>query len=151
MARTPKDSLSYFPLDIGFIMDRRIQRLRARFGADGALYFLYILSAAYGGKGYYVEYTQDFIEDAADDLNCTAEKIGLMTDYLLNKSLLSRTLFDKVKALSSHGIAKQYQAAAKSLRRDVEVDERYWVLEKEETDTFIKVRSYGNKSRIYED
>ena len=158
MGRTASDSLKYFPLDVGFIMDKPIQRLRAKFGADGALYYLYILSSAYGGKGYYVEYTEDFIEDAADDLRCSEQKIELMTKYLASKSLLDNKLLSTVNALSSHGIQKQYQAAAKSLRRDIEVDERYWVLDKEETATFIKVRSYANKysnnqdkSCIYDD
>ena len=158
MGRTASDSLKYFPLDVGFIIDKPIQRLRAKFGADGALYYLYILSSAYGGKGYYVEYTEDFIEDAADDLRCSEEKIGLMTKYLASKSLLDDKLLSTVNALSSHGIQKQYQAAAKSLRRDIEVDERYWLLDKEETATFIKVRAYANKysnnqdkSCIYDD
>ena len=146
MSRTATNNLDYFPLDVGFIQDSRIKRLRAKFGSDGPLYYLYVLMRCYGEKGYYVELTEDFQEDAAADLGCSIEKIGLMNSYLLNKSLLDDTLFSTITVLSSHGIQSQYQKSVKSLRRDIDVDGRIWILEKEETEPFIKVRSFANKS-----
>lgn len=147
MGRQKKAGLGYFPLDTGFFEDKRIRRLVARFGADGPLFYIYVLCKAYR-NGYYVEHDDDFCEDAATDLGCSTEKIGLMLHYLLDKSLLDGTLFNAVKVLSSHGIQSQYQAIKKSLKRDVEVDGNSWILQESETEGFIKVRHLGNKSWI---
>lgn len=150
MSRQRKAGLGYFPLDTGFFEDKRIRRLTARFGADGPLFYIYVLCKAYA-SGYCVEHSTDFEEDAALDLGCSAEKIGLMLHYLLDKSLLDSTLFNTVKVLSSHGIQSQFQAIKKSLKRDVEVDSSSWILEKSETEGFIKVRHPEDKSGINAD
>lgn len=150
MGRLKRPGLGYFPLDTGLFEDRRIRRLGSRFGADGPLFYIYILCKAYG-NGYFVEYDSDFEEDAALDLGCSTEKIGLMLHYLLDKSLLDSTLFNTVKVLSSHGIQSQYQAIKKALRRDVEVDGNSWILDESETEGFIKVRHPENKSGINPD
>ncbi|AWY06816.1 MAG: DUF4373 domain protein [Caudoviricetes sp.] len=145
MGRQKKAGLSYFPLDTAFFEDRRIRRLTSRFGSDGPTFYLYVLCRAYS-NGYCVAVDDDFLDDAALDLNCSAEKIGLMLHYLLDKSLLDSTLFNTVKVLSSHGIQTQYQAIKKTLKRDVEVDGSSWILDESETEGFIKVRLYGDKS-----
>ena len=150
MSRQRKAGLGYFPLDTGFFEDKRIRRLTARFGADGPLFYIYVLCKVYA-NGYCVEHSTDFEEDAALDLGCSAEKIGLMLHYLLDKSLLDSTLFNTVKVLSSHGIQSQFQAIKKSLKRDVEVDSSSWILEKSETEGVIKVRHAENKSGINAD
>lgn len=145
MSRQCKTGLSYFPLVVGFFEDKRIRRLIARFGADGAAAYLYLLCRIYE-QGYYVEYTDDLVDDAALDINCSPEKIGLVVSYLLDKSLLNNKLFSTVKALSSHGIQTQYQEAMRKLKRDVEVDGKFWLLNEDETLGFIKVRPFENKS-----
>lgn len=147
MSRTADFSLDYFPLDVSFFEDKRIRRLRSRFGADGPMLFLYILCHAYGGKGYYIPYTEDWVEDAAEDLGCTTDKIEMMLHYLLNKTLLDSTLFSTVKVLSSHGIQAQYQKSKARSKQDIEVDSRLWVLSESETAGFVKVRHFSDSSQ----
>lgn len=146
MARPVKDALRYFPLDVEFFEDRKVRRLRGKYGADGVLLFLYILCKVYSDKGYYTPYDEDFADDAAVDIGCSAEKIGLMLHYLLSQSLLDGTLFSAVKVLSSHGIQKQFQEASKNLRRNVEVRGDVWILDPQDTYPFIKVRLNSDKS-----
>lgn len=171
------DGLSYFPLDVGFFKDDKIRRLSARFGADGPLFYIYVLSRAYE-NGYYVEYDEDFIEDAAIYIGCGPDKIRLILDYLLSRSLLISISLSTVKAgsqsnrgankstvpitvpnedrscgqiivLTSHGIQMQYQASIKGRKRDVAVSETLWILNENETEGFIKVRTCENKSGNY--
>jgi hypothetical protein len=146
MSRTANWSLDYFPLDVSFFEDKRIRRLRSKFGADGPMLYLYILCHAYGGEGYYIPYSDDWIEDAAEDLGCSTDKIEMMLHYLLNKTLLDSTLFSTVKVLSSHGIQAQYQKSKKGSKQDIEVDSRLWVLSESETAGFIKVRLFSDSS-----
>lgn len=147
MSRQKSNGLSYFPLDVDFFeKDKRIRRLIGRFGSDGALFYIYLLCKIYE-QGYYAKVDDDFLDDAAVDISCSKEKIGLMLDYLLNKSLLDRKLFDTVKVLTSHGIQIQYQASCKAMKRTaVDVDDRLWVLSDEETKELIRVHSVDDNS-----
>ena len=147
MSRTADFSLDYFPLDVSFFEDKRIRRLRSKFGADGPMLYLYILCHAYGGSGYYISSNDDWVEDAAQDIGCSAEKIEMMLHYLSNKTLLDSTLFDTVKVLSSHGIQAQYQKSKARSKQDIEVDGKLWLLSESETAGFIKVRHFSDSSQ----
>ena len=156
MARPVKDGLGYFPKDTGFYADRKIRMLMARFGSDGAVLYDYILCEVYREHGYYLCVDDDFVDVAAADLHISAEKIGLILDYLLRKSLLTEirredadtvdTLRIGVKVLTSHGIQKRFQAAVKDRRRDTVVREDLWLLDAAETESSIKVQANENKS-----
>lgn len=45
MARPMKNGLTYFPFDVDFFTDKKIKRLRAKYGADGIAVYMYLLSA----------------------------------------------------------------------------------------------------------
>lgn len=149
MARPQKDGLDYFPKDTDFYRDRKIRALIGRFGSDGAVLYDYILCEAYGDKGYHTTVDESFIDIAAADLGISPEKIGLILDYLLNKSmLLDGTLFKAVKVLTSRGIQTRYQEAVRqrASKRDVCVNGELWLLDEAETESFIKVRISENYS-----
>lgn len=148
MSRTKNDGLAYFPLDTGFFKDERIRRLASRFGADGPLFYVYVLCRAYE-SGYYVLCDADFVDDAALEMHCTTEKIELMMDYLSSRSLIRIIPLDTVKVLTSHGIQAQYQRSAKGRKRDIDVDATLWLLDSSETEGFVKVRQNENKSGNY--
>lgn len=147
MARTVKTGFDYFPLDTNFFSeDKRIKRLLVRYGADAPLLYLYVLCQVHGRAGYYVKVDNEWLEDAALELRMSVNKIGLMLNYMVSTSLLNCTSFANVKVLSSRRIQTQFQRMAKRLNCEIEVDERLWLLEKDETESFIKVRSNGKKS-----
>lgn len=149
MARPVKDGLDYFPKNTEFYHDPKIRALIGRFGSDGAVLYDYILCEAYGRKGYYIEIDDFFVDIIAADLKMSPEKIGLILDYLLNKSmLLDGTLFKAVKVLTSHGIQARYQEAVRgrAQKRGISVDGKLWLLEEAETEGFIQVRQVDNYS-----
>ncbi len=150
MARPIKTGLDYFPKDTGFYRDRKIRSLIGRFGSDGAILYDYILCEAYGGNGYYLEVDDSFIDIAAADLGMSPEKIGLILDYLLNKSmLLDGTLFKAVKVLTSHGIQTRYQEAVRerAKKRGISVNGELWLLDEAESESFIQVCNIENLSQ----
>lgn len=163
MARSTKDGLNYFPMDVDIFTDRKIRMAMSRFGGDAIAFYLYILCETYRDKGYYLKADEDFQDIAAADLGVSVEKIGLMLGYFLNKSLLDGTLFKDVKVLSSHSIQKRYQEAVSSRgkKRGIEVEETLWLLSEDETQGYIQSthfegfseknadysRKNGNKSR----
>lgn len=146
MGRQKKQGLSWFPLVVNFFSDKRIRRLISRFGAQGALLYIYILCAAYE-NGYYLSYTPDFLDDAALDLGCDSQSIKQMLDYLLDKGLLSREKFESDQVLSSHGIQMQFQESMKLLRRQILPDKKLWLLSDEETLPLFKAECETSRKK----
>ena len=142
MARPKKQGLLYFSFDTDFFYsDRRIKALRARFGNDGIVLYIWILCEAYKDKGYYLIYDDDCIDNMMTDLGLTEGFIKQVMEYLASRSLLTQisTLASPVTTITSPGIQKRYQEAMKGQKRTVDVKGEIWLLSKEETASFIKV------------
>lgn len=147
MARPKQDGLLYFPLDTDFFYaDRRIKALRSRYGSDGLIFYIYLLTEIYR-NGYYIRWDEDSIDNAMADLGLTEGLIEQVMTFLVSRSLLcKRILADSDTIITSPGIQKRYQEAVKGLRRDVCVDGRIWLLKDEQTAPFIKFTVKKNKS-----
>ena len=142
MARPRKQGLLYFSFDTDFFYsDRRIKALRARFGNDGIVLYIWILCEAYKDKGYYLIHDDDCIDNMMTDLGLTEGFIKQVMEYLASRSLLTQisTLASPVTTITSPGIQKRYQEAMKGQKRTVDVKGEIWLLSKEETASFIKV------------
>ena len=139
MARPRKPGLSYFPFDIDFFLDKKIKRLRAKYGNDGVMVYVYLLCEIYR-SGYYIEYDEDLILDVSDDLNISENETRQIMNYLLSRSLFDDKLAKSVKVLTAASIQRRYQWIKKSGKTDIEVEAQFWVLKKEETLDVIKVR-----------
>ena len=147
MARPVKKGLDYFPTDVDIFSDTKLKIVRAHFGSDGVLLYFYLLCAIYK-NGFYIVCDDDFRYVISADLGMTDEKIGQMLSFFLKRSLFDDTLFKADKILTSKGIQRRYQEAIKqrALKNPVQVEAKFWVLEKNETQSFIKVRPDENYS-----
>ena len=68
MARPKQDGLFYFSFDTDFFYaDKRIKRLQSKFGNDGLIFYIYMLTEIYR-NGYYISWNEESAEDAAADL-----------------------------------------------------------------------------------
>lgn len=152
MARPKDDGLKYFPFDVDFFEDPKIRALRGKYGGDGVLVYLYLLTKIYK-KGYYLslDSDDDFILFTAQDNFISENLTRQIIAYLFNRSLLDGKLAESVKALSAKSIQRRYQEAKRGLKRDVVVKAKYWLLEKAETLGFIKVCPENGFSEINED
>ena len=141
MARQKQDGLHYFPFDTDFFYaDKRIKRLHSRYGNDGLILYIYLLTEIYR-KGYYIRWDEDLIDDAMG-LNLTEGFIKQVMTFFIDRGLIVKmeikTPNNPDTIITSPGIQKRYQEAAKSLRRDVFVDADIWILDEAETAAFIK-------------
>lgn len=153
MARPKQNGLLYFPFDTDFFYaDKRIKRFHTKFGNDGLIFYIYLLTEIYR-NGYYISWDEDTADDIATDLRLKEGFIEQVLTYLRGRSLLEmRTLSTGVTIITSPGIQKRYQEAVKSRKRDVYVDSEIWLLNTNETATYIKVtvnesKSCGNESK----
>lgn len=147
MARPQKQGLDYFPLDVDFFSDRKIKRLQAQFGTKGIAVYLYILCEIYHGKGYYVAYDNDLVLAIADDVGISENATREIVNFLLSRHLLDEMLAQSEKVLSSKSVQRRFQEAKKRGKREVMVEDRYWLLDAEETCTSIQVRPHDNTAR----
>lgn len=147
MARPQKTGLDYFPLGVDFFHDKKMKILKAKYGMDGICIYLYLLCEIYK-NGYYLQMDEDFIYIAADDLGMGSNKVRQVINFLLERSLFDDKLFQSDKVLTSAEIQKQFQFSVKGRARKtpVEVGD-FWILQKMETESFIKVNPFLNTSR----
>lgn len=147
MARPKQDGLLYFPLDTDFFYaDRKIKVLRSRYGSDGLIFYIYLLTEIYR-NGYYIRWDEDSVDNAMADLGLTEGLIEQIMTFLVSRSLLCKSILaDSDTIITSPGIQKRYQEAVRGLRRDVYVDDRIWLLNEEQTATFIKFTVNEGKS-----
>ena len=147
MARPKKEGLLYFSFDTDFFYaDKRIKALRSRYGSDGLIFYIYLLTEIYR-NGYYIRWDEDSIDNAIVDLGLTEGLIEQIMTFLVSRSLLNKsTLANSDTIITSPGIQKRYQEAVKSLKRDVYVDTEIWLLSKEETASCIKYAINDSKS-----
>ena len=139
MARPKNNGLDYFPFDVDFFSDRKIKRLKARYGTDGLAVYIYLICEIYR-SGYYIEYNDDLILDISDELNISENATRQIIDFLLSRSLFDDTLAKSDKVLTAASVQRRYQEAKKGSKREFEVEAGYWLLKAEETYSFIKVR-----------
>ena len=128
MARPKKENLDYFPFDTDLFFDKKIKRLKAKYGADGICTYLFILCEMYrSGRGYYLEMDEDLILDVSDYFGFSESKTMQIINCLLSRSLLESILIEPVKVITAKSVQRRYQAAKKGARRDILVDERIWL------------------------
>jgi len=152
MARPRKENLDYFPLDTDFFEDSKIRILKAKYGADGIAVYLYILCQIYHDKGYYTEFDEDFVLIMSDYFNFSEQKTTQILEYLVSRSLLVKSILsESVTVITAKSVQRRYQEAkkeiAKKAHRDIIVDDRIWLLKKEETEPCIKVPLFDDCSK----
>ena len=143
-----KDGRKFFYFSTAFFADRKIKILKARYGSDGLVLFIYLMCEIYREDGYYLRYDDDFEYIISADLGMNYQKIGQILNFLLERSLFDNTLFKSDKVLTSREIQLTFQEAVKgkAVKNPVAVDERLWLLKKDETAAFIKVQPKNGNS-----
>lgn len=146
MARPQKKGLLYFPFDTDFFADLKIRALSARYGSDGLIFYIWLLAEIYRENGYYIVWNEDSEDAAIASLGLSEGSMKQIMAFLASRSLIVEiTLASSDTIITSPNIQKRYQEAAKSLRREIIVDCEIWLLNEEETASFIKVTQNSDK------
>lgn len=148
MPRPKSDGLLYFSFDTDFFYsDKRIKALRARYGCDGLVIYIYLLTEIYR-NGYFIWWDEESEENMMADLNLSEGLIKQVIAFLISRSLLYGILVNSDTALTSPGIQKRYQEAVKGLKRDIFVQKDLWLLDESKTATCIKfTKKYDNSEK----
>lgn len=144
MARKPKQGIDYFPLDVGFLQDPKIKRLRQKRGCVGVTIYLDTVAQMYGGKGYFVAYDDDLVYELMDDTSGryapNEDVVRAVIEDCISLGLLSRVGNSEI--ITAHRVQVQFYLTTKR-RKDIIVDCDKWLLSMEE------MEQLGADSPIY--
>ena len=111
-----KNGLDYFPLDVDFFQDEKIQFVSARFGTKGESITVRLLCKIYR-QGYYIDWNEDiallFAKGVGD--NVRDSFVNDVVYELIKRGFFDKSIFDTCSILTSKGIQRRYFEA--SVRR----------------------------------
>jgi len=114
MARTNKTGIDYFPFDVDFFNDEKIEFTSARFGIKGEIIAIRLLCKIYR-NGYYTDWNEDestlLAKRAGDGI--TPSLVSEIVKELVKRGFFDESLLNRFKILTSKGIQNRYFEAAK--------------------------------------
>ena len=134
MARPLSKGLRYAPLDVSFLQDRKIRRLRRKKGGQAPLVFVALLCTIYS-ENYYIKWDDDLAFDIAELTGLDEKFVVDVVESCLEIGLLSKDMMDKYSILTSHGIQVQYQKICEQSKRKSGICEFSLLESSEETDS----------------
>lgn len=127
MARPLKHGLEYFPLDVDFFEDEKIEAISGEFGIKGELTAIKLLCAIYH-NGYFVLWNDLLKMKLLKRLpGVSAELLDQIVGRLVRWGFFDKALFDTANILTSHGIQKRFAEA--TARRHVTENRPHWLLD----------------------
>lgn len=128
MPRTKKDGLAYFPFDVNFFSDDKIENLRWAHGPVGILTYINLLARMYTHR-YFIEFKDidDLARSIAKDIACdqmrkTATRVTEIINYLVGSGILDKGLYEQ-GVVSGQAMQEQYIISAHRMRRkEIRID-----------------------------
>lgn len=144
MARQPKKGLDYFPVDISIMKERKLRKVKLKYGYLGFMVYLSLLCIIYEDKGYFIDYGDskkddvvwEVLETLQGKFQPTAETIVEIINDLVACELFSDDLF-KSKIITSKRIQSTYYSATVE-REAIEVNFDIWLLNESEMTALSK-------------
>lgn len=134
MARTNKVGIDYFPFDVDFFTDEKVEFTSARFGIKGEVIAIRLLCKIYR-KGYFTEWNEDestlLAKRAGDGI--TPSLVSEIVKELVKRGFFDKSLFDRFSILTSNGIQKRYFEIT-SRYKQVDVIKEYLLVSLEDRD-----------------
>ncbi|MEG0899051.1 MAG: DUF4373 domain-containing protein [Oscillospiraceae bacterium] len=144
MARTNKVGLDYFPLDVDFFNDEKIEFVSARFGVKGEIVALRLLCKIYR-NGYFTPWNDDectLLSKRAGD-GITPSLASEIVKELVKRGFFDESLLLRFEILTSKGIQNRYFEAAKRCSR-IDVYSEYLLV-----DVSKLINVYINPINVY--
>jgi len=127
MARPEKSGLDYFPFDVDFFNDEKIEAISGEFGIKGEIATIKLLSAIYR-NGYFIEWSEMLKMKLLKNLNgISKELLEQIVERLVRWNFFNENLFNSDKILTSKGIQRRYEEATK--RRKNNECSLFWLLD----------------------
>lgn len=143
MARPNKHGLEYFPFDIDFFEDDKIELISGEFGCKGEVITIRLLCKIYK-NGYYYKMTEDeslLLARRMGD-NISGSLVMEVVKGLIRRSFFDEGVFNRFQILTSAGIQRRFFEAC-GRRSIVKIVEEILLIEVPETITKVFVTETG--------
>ncbi|NEW62615.1 DUF4373 domain-containing protein [Granulicatella sp. zg-ZJ] len=117
MARPLVLNLKYFPLDVNFLSDTKIRRLKRECGTNGITVWFVLLTIIYGDKGYYVEYDDKLDLDISEVTDLSEKEVHTIIETTIKVNLFDEQIHKEHGILTSRGVQKRYIWSMQGFRR----------------------------------
>lgn len=148
MARPIKKGLDYFPFDVYFFEDEKIEAISGEFGIKGEITTIKLLCAVYR-NGYFIVWNELFKMKLLRSLpGINSELIDQILNRLVKWGFFDKSLFDSDKILTSVAIQKRYFTASK--RRKSKEELKYLLINVYDNEVNVNnnpVNAYNNSQR----
>jgi hypothetical protein len=129
MAHAGKIGLDYFPFDVDFYNDEKIEFLSARFGLKGEAIVIRLLCKIYR-NGYYLKWGEDeallFAKRVGD--GCQHTFVNDVVYELVKRGFLNENIFNRFGVLTSKGIQSRFIEATER-RKNIEIIREYLLID----------------------
>lgn len=130
MARPIKTGIDYFPFDVEFFSDDKIQLIESEFGMKGGYIAIRLLCKIYK-EGYYYKWGTDECLLFTRSLGVEGVSKNFVDEVisgLIRRCFFDKRCFDKFEILTSKGIQKRYFEATSRYKK-VEVIKEYLLID----------------------
>ena len=126
MARPTKQGIDYYSLDVNFLRDIKVRKIRKACGPQSIEILLCLLGNIYRDNGYYIGWDEDSVFLVADEVGAKEGLVEEVVAKAVQSGFFDKWQFDQHQILTSRGIQKRFfEATAK--RKAVEVNKLYLV------------------------
>lgn len=126
MARPLKQGLDYFPLDVNFLKDIKVRKIKRACGPATVEVLLCLLGNIYRDTGYYFGWDEDTMFLVADEVGAKEGLVEEIVNKAVQVGFFDKDKFEKYKILTSKGIQSRYREAAKK-RKEIVISDIYLV------------------------
>lgn len=128
MARPTKPGLDYFPLNVNFSDDEKIEMIEAEFKETGFYVIVKLFMRIYGNDGYYMMFTSREQKLFSKRINVDINSVIAIINSALNEGLFDKNLYNKYGILTSKGIQTRYLEAVER-RIKIELIKEYLLID----------------------
>lgn len=131
MARPEEKGLKYFPFNVDFFNDEKIEAISGEFGIKGEIVAVKLLCAIYR-NGYFIEWSDLYKMKFLRNLpGISSDLLDTIILRLVKWDFFDKDLFNSAKVLTSRGIQRRYFEA---IRRRKNSDVGLYIIEEPSTD-----------------
>ncbi|MEO1815312.1 MAG: DUF4373 domain-containing protein [Acetobacterium sp.] len=139
MARPIKEGIDYFPFDVDLIADRKLRRVKIKYGPTAVMVYISLLCILYKDKGYYIDYFGDNKEDVLWEVcenlqgkhQPDVETVESIIEDLVACGLFSDDHFKSGAIITSRRAQRTYYGATVD-RKAANINFDYWLLSENE-------------------
>jgi len=139
VARPIKEGLDYFPFDVDLITDRKLRRVKIKYGPSAVMVYISLLCILYKDKGYYIDYfgenKEDVLWEVCENLQGKyqpdVETVESIIEDLVACGLFDGDQFISRTIITSRRAQRTYYGATVD-RKAANINYDYWLLSETE-------------------